>query len=237
METFDLKKDIPFIDTRSLVDKVEIKLTEIFIEKELKPGDKIPKEVDLAILMGVSRTVIRESINRLKTLGIIESIKHEGTIIKSPDLAALLQKSLLPSILNDQTLKEIYEFRLVIEIGMADLIVNRVKPTDIDDLYRIVAKEPDNTKYLTFGAEHEIKFHGRLYSITGNETLKNFQNLLLPVFGYVIHSGLLNDAIRPRQYVSHNCLVDMLKTGKPKVFREGMRMHLDSHFKRIFSRQ
>ena len=43
--------------------------------------------------MGVSRTVIRESLNRLKTMGLIESKKHKGTVIRSPNLSVVLEKS------------------------------------------------------------------------------------------------------------------------------------------------
>ena len=92
MDNRDLKLELRGIDTSSLVDKVEMRLVEVFLYKELKPGDSIPKETELATLMGVSRTVIRESLNRLKTMGLVESKKHKGTIIKSPDLSAILEK-------------------------------------------------------------------------------------------------------------------------------------------------
>lgn len=73
MDNRDLKLELKAIDTSSLVDKVEMRLIEVFLYKELKPGDAIPKETELAQLMGVSRTVIRESLNRLKTMGLVES--------------------------------------------------------------------------------------------------------------------------------------------------------------------
>ena len=76
----NLINQIPLIDTSSLVDKVEMQLLEIFINKGLKTGDKIPKELELASAMGVSRTVIRESLTRLKAMGLVDSIKHKGTV-------------------------------------------------------------------------------------------------------------------------------------------------------------
>ena len=68
MDSEDLRLELKAIDTSSLVDKVEMRLIEVFLYKELKPGDSIPKETELATIMGVSRTVIRESLNRLKTI-------------------------------------------------------------------------------------------------------------------------------------------------------------------------
>lgn len=232
----ELKTIISAVDTRSLVDKVEMKLMEIFIEMGLKPGDSIPTELELTEIMGVSRTVVRESITRLKTRGLIESKKHKGAVIKTPDLTAVFQNSLIPRMLDDNTLQDVFEMRLVIEVGMADLLVKRVKPEDIEELYQIVGDEPETTGNMLFDVKHEIRFHGRLYEITGNETLKNFQNLLLPVFNYVYSSGLMDTPHKPKKHVSHHGLVDLLKAGNAKDLRQGMRMHLENHFQRIFYR-
>lgn len=222
------------IDTSSLVDKVEINLLSFFEKNKLKPGDLIPKEMELASAMGVSRTVIRESLNRLKTMGIIESIKHKGTIIKSPDFSALLKKSMIPRILDNSTLKDIFELRLVLEIGMADLIFNNITQQKIEEIEKIVEKEPAFTNDVLFEIDHEILFHGKLYEFTENRTLKNFQRILLPAFNFAYDSGLINKSVSKKKHVSHKDLVDILKSGNPKKFREAMRKHLDNHFNRLF---
>ncbi|PTN06308.1 FadR/GntR family transcriptional regulator [Mangrovibacterium marinum] len=223
------------IDTRSLVDKVEMQLIQFFTLKKLQPGDVIPKELELAAAMGVSRTVIRESLNRLKTMGMIESIKHKGTIIKSPNLSSLLQKSMIPHILDNATLKDVFELRLVLEIGIADLIFAHKTEEDLEELAQIVEQEPDFSDDVLFDVEHEIKFHRKLYEMTQNETLRNFQNILLPVFNYVYESGLLYKPVKNKRYVSHKGLVEIIRNGKASEYRKAMRKHLANHFQRIFS--
>jgi len=214
---------------------VEIRLIEVFLYKELKPGDSIPKETELASIMGVSRTVIRESLNRLKTMGLIESRKHKGTIIKSPDLSAVLGKSLIPRILDNKTLMDVFEMRLALEVGMADFIFARKTDSDIRELEEIVEIEPDHSDDILFDVDHEIRFHGKLYRMTGNDTLEDFQNLLLPAFQYVYNIGLLNVKGKRKKYTSHKELVALLKQGTPDKFREGMRRHLENHFVRILA--
>lgn len=225
---------LPTVDTRSLVDKVEMNLIDFFIKKQFQPGDTIPKEIELASAMGVSRTVIRESLTRLKTLGIIESVKHKGSVIKSPDLSALLGKSMIPHILDNSTLKDIFELRLVIEIGMADLIFQHITSKDIQELEEIINKEPEKSDDVLFDIDHEIRFHGKLYKITQNETLGKFQQVLLPVFNYIYDSGLVNKPISRKKHVSHQGLVDILKKGTPDEFRSAMRNHLENHFQRLY---
>ncbi len=235
MKPDSLTDGLQAVDTRSLVDKVEMNLIEFFSSKELQPGDAIPKELELAEIMGVSRTVIRESLTRLKTMGLIESKKHKGAVIKSPDLPSILQKSMIPTILDEGTLKDIFEMRLVIEVGMADLVVTRATDADIEELFSIVKDEADYSANTLFDVDYEIKFHSKLYEITGNQTLKGFQRMLLPVFSYVYTSGLINKKIADKRYVSHKELVDVLRERDADKFRTAMRKHLENHFKRLMA--
>ena len=183
MDNQDLRLELKAIDTSSLVDKVEMRLIEVFIYKELKPGDAIPKETELASIMGVSRTVIRESLNRLKTMGLIESKKHRGTIIKSPDLSVILGKSLIPRILDNKTLMDVFEMRLALEVGMADFIFARKTARDVRELEEIVEIEPDHSDNILFDVEHELKFHGKLYQMAGNNTLEEFHSSMFTTSG------------------------------------------------------
>lgn len=229
-----IKDNLKSIDTSSLVDKVEAGLVDLLQQKKLKVGDSIPKEIELATLLGVSRTVVREALLRLRMMGLIESKKKKGAVITSPDLFGIIGKSMNPYILDQETLKEMFEIRLVLEVGMADFIFKRITPLDIAELREIVSNEPPSAQYHLFNIEHEIAFHGKLYEITGNETLKKFQRLLLPVFDYVHNSGLLKRQTTLKTFVSHKELVEILETGTPDDFRMGMRNHLENHFARIF---
>jgi len=58
--------------------------------------------------------------------------------------------------------------------------------------------------------------------------------MLLPVFDYVHHSGLLGKETPLKKFVSHKGLVDILETGTPELFRNAMRHHLENHFARLF---
>ena len=234
MMSTDLKENFKNMDTSSLVDRVEKNLIELFIDKNYKVGDSIPKELELSEALRVSRTVIREALLRLRMIGLIDSKKKRGAVITSPDLVSILEKSMNPQILDTTTLKEIFEMRLSLEIGMADLIINRVTPEDIAELKMIVSGEPQETSHEIFMIEQEIRFHGKLYDITGNETLRKFQKMLLPVFDYVHKSGLLKKPVELKEYVSHAGLIALIEKGSAEKLRNGMRNHLGNHFARLF---
>lgn len=68
------------LDTSSLVDRAEESLVRLLQERKLKVGDTIPKEIELSNLLGVSRTVIREALLRLRLMGLIKS-KKKGELL------------------------------------------------------------------------------------------------------------------------------------------------------------
>lgn len=233
MTTSLIKESLTAIDSKSLVDRVENQLIELFISNKVKMGDPIPKETDLANILGVSRTVIREALLRLRMIGLIDSKKKRGAILTNPDLLSLLKKGLYPSILTDETLRDIFEMRLVLEVGMADLLFRKINAEDVEKLGQIVASEPAMSNTTIFEIDHEVEFHSTLYEITGNNTLKGFQEMLLPVFGFVHSSGILQKNIKVESFTSHKDLVEILRNGTPEEFRNGMRDHLENHYRRL----
>lgn len=228
-----IKKNLEVVDSTSLVDRVEKQLIELFISNKVKTGDSIPKEVELAELLGVSRTVIREALSRLRMIGLIDTKKKRGAILTNPDPLDLFSKSLYPTVLSEETLKDIFEMRLVLEMGMADFIFDRITEEDLVELEKIVSKEPSKAGSSIFEIENEVLFHGKLYEITRNNTLKGFQKMLLPVFDYVNSSGLLHETNESESFTSHKDLVKLLREGDPEQFRKGMRNHLENHFRRL----
>lgn len=230
-----LARELSPVDTSSLVDKVEMNLIRFLITNNFKPGDAVPKELDLTQTLGVSRTVVREALLRLRMIGLIESKKHRGAVLANPDLLSLLQKTLYPTMLDEKTLRDIFEMRMVLEIGMADLIFLRITPKDIDDLLEIVKDEPAKVfNQHIFNIDQEIRFHGKLYEITGNETLKRFQTMLLPIFKYVHESGILGKIMKAKKYISHRGIVDVIRKGTAEELRNAMRNHFENNFQRLF---
>jgi GntR family transcriptional repressor for pyruvate dehydrogenase complex len=222
----DLKKDIERISTKTMADVVEVKLREYFKKKSFKPGDSLPGELELAEALGVSRNVVREALSRLRMLGMIETKKKRGMILARPDILGAFERVLDPLIIDKDTLQDIFELRLVLEMGLADLIDIHKTKADIDELENIAKKEVTDA---SFRIKNEIAFHGKLYEMTGNSTLKRFQIMLLPIFAYVI--TLEKRTIRGK--VSHLDLVALLRKGDKEAFRKGMLAHLQPHFNRL----
>lgn len=223
----DLSKDLAPIASNTMADIVEVRLREYLKKKSFRPGDALPKELELAEALGVSRNVLREALSRLRMLGMIETKKKRGMILARPDILGTFERVLDPLIIDTETLQDIFELRLVLEMGLADLIYIRKTDKDIAELENIARKEVNHDN--SFRIKNEIAFHGKLYEMSGNDTLKRFQIMLLPIFDYVVTL----EKKPTRGKVNHMDLVQILKTGTKEDFKKGMEAHLKPHFDRL----
>lgn len=220
----------------TLVDKVEMRITDYIKVNRLKVGDSIPKEMEFAEALGVSRTVIREALTRLRTIGIIDSKKHKGMVVSQPDIIENFEKVMETNLLGDETLLDIFELRLILEMGMVDLVFARKTEEDLEELEKIVEKMENGSKESNvFTLQNEVAFHGKLYDMSGNRTLQRVQNILLPVFKYV-HDHKLADAktyMYSKKFITHRQLLEFLKKDNKEEFRKGLLQHLEPHFDRV----
>lgn len=220
------------IENQTQVDKIEISLQEYFRNGNFQPGDPIPKEMELAEALSVSRTSVREALSRFKTLGIIESRKNRGMIITQPDILHNMKKVVDLQLLDTATMKDIFELRLVLEIGIADLLFLRKTDSNLKLLEAIVEKDEKTTDKVE-RKKYDIEFHSMLYKISGNQTIQRFQKILLPVFEYVDNDLYLINPDETVGYVFHRELLDILKEGTAAEFRKKMRNHLMQYFNKL----
>jgi DNA-binding FadR family transcriptional regulator len=224
--------DFPPITTITMTDQVEERLRDYFKQKNLTVGDPIPKEMELVSALGVSRSVLREALSRLKMLGIIDVRKRRGTVLAEPDVFGGLGRVMEPHLMTDETMRHLFEIRLMLEVGLGDFLVPRVKPEDFDRLNDIIEQEkkavsrPDRI-------QADVQFHSYLYEITGNQSLIRLKQILLPLFNYIVDLKENSDRYLKPTSVTHADLVEILRTGDANTFREAMRRHFEPHYRLI----
>lgn len=145
-----------------------------------------------------------------------------------PDILGGFERVLNPYILGDKTLRDVFEIRLIHEMGMAEFLFARKTDKQINELEIIVETQKSIERPTK---EEEIKFHTKLYSMTGNDTFIRFQKMLFPVFDHVFTEYRNGEAIiSPPDHIHHDGLVKVLKTGTAADFRKAMEIHLGPYF-------
>ena len=200
----------------TLVDQVEEKLIQYFKEQGLRPGSSIPNENELAASLGIGRTVLREALSRFKMTGMIQSRTKRGMTLAEPSLLASLRRSMNPLLMSETTLRDIFEMRIILELGSADLVINLLSPQDIADLEQLVENEE------RFGDPYLTGFHRKLYENMGNKMMTEFQTLIIPVLEYVVeqHKPMFEtrraELAAKGKLVTHRDLLERIKAGGKK---------------------
>lgn len=159
-------------------------------------------------------------------------------VIATPDVFNNMERVLNPQLLDDETMNEIFEMRLVVEVGLGDLLFLRNHNADFTLLEKIIEKEEQATNKKDI-VKYDLEFHSMLYKFSGNKTIMRFQKMLTPVFDHVYNTLSENsDAFtgnlpQDQSPVSHRDLLHTLKHGTVETFRSQMRTHLMVYFKKV----
>lgn len=225
MDTLRIKKN-----NITLVDQVEDRLLNYFKDNNLNIGDSIPNEIDLAVSLGVARNVLREALSRLKMIGMIESRPRRGMVLREPSLLGGMKRIVDPRILSESSLFDILDFRVALELGICSDIFRNLTDEDLEDLEKIekAGEVMENNEYSLIS---EYSFHSKLYEITGNRTISEFQSVIRPVMEFVKlkFKDLLepiNIEIKERgELVTHHDLLILLQNRDEEGFRKALEKH------------
>ena len=207
----------------TLAETVESEIIDLVQRQQLKPGELLPGEIELAQQFACSRGIVREAITRLQGLGLVVRRKNRGTMLAEPDVFSRLRRYMVPQFYSDASIVELFEMRYILEIGAAGLICERIDDAELHGLEDLIHRE-QRAKSPRRLAALDCAFHGRLYACTGNHSLAGFQALLEPFFRRVVE----DDRRLGRQTgrVGHRELLNVLSSRDTDRFRDALEEHL-----------
>ena len=192
--------------------KIRDSLEQRIVEGELSNGKRLD-ETELSGFYGVSRTPVREALQRLAESGLAEHLPRRGTFVRSPSLSQLV---------------EMFEVMAELECMAIRLAARRATSNDIDALEkdnetcRVAVTANDTKKYYEINA----RLHGRIYQMSGNSFLANearrlhdrlrpFRRLQLRVRGRMEES-----------MAEHDIILAALRDGDADRAMETMKKHI-----------
>lgn len=146
---------------------------------ELVPGDKLPSERELMEMLNVGRSSVREALQSLAMLNIIEIIPGSGTVIKEPSTGELLRADVIGFLIRESMARELLEAREMIEPSSVRLACLRATDEDIRSIQALLeshaaaleAKQPTN--------EISAQFHILLAKASHNRVVIRFMESIL----------------------------------------------------------
>ena len=192
----------------------------------LKPGDRLPSERDLALELGVSRPSVRSGLEALESMGVVVSRRGAGTFIADgPPTLGTEPLSLLAS-LHGFTQNEMFEARLVLEVGVAALAAEHTSSEQLatmaEEVTEMFAALEDPTAFLL----HDVRFHRAVAAGCGNRVLAALMEMVSAQF-YELRKETISRARDLRESAEmHRRVYRAVRSRDPAAARAAMHEHL-----------
>lgn len=162
-------------------DQVVTQVREMIHSGELRPGDRLPAERELAKLLGISRPSLRAGLRSLSAMGVLKSRHGSGTFIADGPPALESEPLSILAALHGFTTREMFEARSVLEVALAGLAAERRTDEHLaaiaEEVTEMYASVENPHQYLL----HDIRFHRAVAAASRNPILVALMEMVTAV--------------------------------------------------------
>lgn len=224
------------IEKKNLIDQVSDYILTQIKEGEIKPGDRLESQDDMAAKLGVSRSTLREAFSRLTSIGVLE-IKHgQGTFVKqAQDYTYLTNVIDTYLTLEKDSILHILEVRKIIEQYTIQLATKKAVAKDIDALEALVTKletlKHGSKPYIK--KEMELQFHLEIARISNNPVLYKLLSIVITSLNEEFSGSVEMPFNHGKPAVTHSDILKSIKERNVEKAAENMNRHLESIMERV----
>jgi GntR family transcriptional repressor for pyruvate dehydrogenase complex len=210
-----------------ITDEAIEKIKGMIVSGELRPGDRLPKEADLAAQLGLSRNSLREAVRALSLVRILDVRQGDGTYVTSLEPKALLDGlSFIVDLHHDATVLEFFEVRRILEPATTALAAHKIDLETVDSLRDHLAKVTDTSSVEDL-VENDLEFHRRIAEAAGNSVLYSLVDSLCgPTIRARVWRGLTQEGALKRTLDEHHAILDALASRQADVARALATVHI-----------
>jgi DNA-binding FadR family transcriptional regulator len=210
------------LDRRSIHHQISEHLRELIVSGELKPGEALPSERELAARFSVSRNSLRQAIAFLEAMGLVETRHGAGVFVAETSSEATVSR--FADVLLDprRSLVDVVEGRLAIEPTIAEIAAERRSEVDVAEIQRYGAPEADADPSISPG-----QFHPRIVMATHNPVLIGIQRALTTGPGNVAVLLSMDPAARVEWERAHHEIYVAVRDSDPAAAALLMKEHLE----------
>ncbi|MEO6653464.1 MAG: GntR family transcriptional regulator [Ilumatobacteraceae bacterium] len=195
---------------------------------ELRPGDRLPAEQELADQLGVSRGSLREAVRALSQINVLDVRRGDGTYVASLSPSELLSGlSFAMELVQSQGVDEVLEVRRMLFPAATALAARRVTATQLDAMHLVVdeleaATEPADVARL------QRRFQGLVGEATGNETLSSILSAIQLRDENLRRAWLTSPKRREVALAHDRMLLDAFERGDAEMARSVATVRVDT---------
>jgi GntR family transcriptional repressor for pyruvate dehydrogenase complex len=180
------------IKPKRISDQVFDQLHELILRGMFKPGEKIMTERELAVSFQVSRTSVRDAMNKLVAMGMLEQRQGQGTFVSRPGGKT---HAYMTKVMESQnaTMQDLLEVRMGLECNAAALAAQRAQDSDIEFLEKNLKEMEDAIQGGQPGSDADTQFHMAVAYATHNP----LQVFIMKQFHDFLAYGIKENLFRP----------------------------------------
>jgi GntR family transcriptional regulator, sialic acid-inducible nan operon repressor len=218
------------IQRRRLYQDVTERIVAAIKSGTLQAGDPLPSERELMELYSVGRPAIREALQYLARVGMVELNPGERARVSVPNFNNLLQTVALTTsgILrsSDKSLEELKEARLMFEVQMVRLAAERATKEDIRNLESCHVAHVQSLSDLSQFARRDMLFHREIARVTGNSIFPALSESLITWLAEFYRHLIRVKGAEKLTLSEHEAILDGIRSRKPNRAEEALRAHL-----------
>ncbi len=211
----------------ALTDEAILRIKEMILGGQLRPGDRLPREADLADELGLSRNSLREAVRALSLMNVLDVRRGDGTYVTSLDPDLLLDAlTFVVDFHRDDSVLEFLRVRRILEPAAAAMAAARIDEAELDALQAAIHSpevEASPEEVLRF----DIEFHRLVGEASGNAVLASLiQGLSAPTNRARIWRGRTLPGAQERTAREHQAVLDALRAHEPDLASAAMTAHV-----------
>ncbi|MEU5975381.1 FadR/GntR family transcriptional regulator [Streptomyces sp. NPDC047315] len=213
----------------AVTDEAIEKIKGMIVSGALRPGDRLPKESELAAELGLSRNSLREAVRALSLIRILDVRQGDGTYVTSLDPQLLLEAlSFVVDFHRDDTVLEFLAVRRILEPAATALAAGRITDAGLDELSsQLDALGPAPSVEELVAAD--LEFHRGIVQWSGNSVLCSLlDGLSGPTTRARIWRGLTQENAISRTLHEHRAILGALRDGDAEAARSWATVHVAS---------
>ena len=211
----------------ALTDTAIEKIKQMIMSGELGPGERLPREADLAERLGLSRNSLREAVKGLSLLGILDVRQGDGTYVASLDSGMLIGgMAFVVDFHRDDEVLHFLEVRRILEPTASAMACDRLSDTEIDALDAHLDELGEDPTVEELVAS-DLEFHRMIVSASGNPVLTSLLDSIAgPIQRARLWRGSDEENALARTTSEHRAIVRAMRARQPEVVKAAVTTHI-----------
>jgi GntR family transcriptional regulator, transcriptional repressor for pyruvate dehydrogenase complex len=221
-----LKSDFEVVRRNKVYEEVA-KQIERLILKKLKPGDKLPSERELAEMLQVSRSSIRDAIRGLELMGLVEPRQGAGTIVRERSSESLLTPFANSLTHRRELVTELLDFRKMLEPPLAARAATHASAEEITEMEEILQRQEVKQSQGELAIGEDAEFHYSIALASGNSVVLKVIDTLMDLLRDTREHSLQVEGRPQKSLVGHRRILAAIKRHDAEAAKAAMRRHIE----------